>query len=76
MTALPPPILQVILILERESREVRMVLRGVGPCLIAKLLRAERREETESDWLLFGPTDPEVVETDAEATVVYLLAAE
>ena len=53
-----------------------MVLRGVGPCLIAKLLRAERREEVETDWLLFGPTDPEVVETDAEATVVYLLAAE
>ena len=52
-----------------------MVLRGVGPCLIAKLLRAERREEVETDWLLFGPTDPEVVETDVEATV-YLLAAE
>jgi hypothetical protein len=53
-----------------------MVLRGVGPCLIAKLLRAERQEAIESDWLLFGPTDPEVVdEADADAQL-FLLAAE
>lgn len=53
-----------------------MVLRGVGPCLIAKLLRAERLE-VESDWLLYGPTDPEVVEDgEAEPPVRWLLAAE
>ncbi len=54
-----------------------MVLRGVGPCLIAKLLRAERLEEVESDWLLYGPTDPEVVEDEKAAPAVrWLLAAE
>ncbi len=52
-----------------------MVLRGLGPCLIAKLMRAER-EELESDWLLYGPTDPEVVEDRDDGVVVYLLAAE
>lgn len=53
-----------------------MVLRGVGPCLIARLLRAERQEEVESDWLLFGPTDPQVVEDERPSRVIYLLAAE
>lgn len=53
-----------------------MVLRGVGPCLIAKLIRAERHEEVETDWLLYGPTDPEVVRDHDEPVVVYLLAAE
>ncbi|WP_172448462.1 hypothetical protein [Caulobacter mirabilis] len=52
-----------------------MVLRGVGPCLIARLMRAERDEEAETDWLLFGPTDPEVVEDDAPPLRM-LLAAE
>jgi len=59
-----------------DSREARMVLRGVGPCLIAKLIRAERHEEVETDWLLYGPTDPEVVRDHDEPVVVYLLAAE
>lgn len=52
-----------------------MVLRGVGPCLIARLLRAERDEPVESDWLLFGPTDPDVVEDD-NVRPLFLLAAE
>jgi hypothetical protein len=52
-----------------------MVLRGVGACLITRLLRAERDEEVGSDWLLHGPTDPEVVETEVEAPPL-LLAAE
>lgn len=52
-----------------------MILHGLGPCLIARLLRADREREPESDWLLFGPTDPEVVETP-EAEPVFLLAAE
>ena len=39
-----------------------MILQGLGPCLIARLLRAEREREAVSDWLLFGPTNPEVVE--------------
>lgn len=53
-----------------------MVLRGVGACLIAKMLRAERQEEVESDWLLHGPTDPQVVEDEDDGRVIYLLAAE
>jgi len=52
-----------------------MILQGLGPCQIARLLRAEREREPVSDWLLFGPTDPEVVEGPAEAPV-WRLAAE
>ena len=50
-----------------------MILHGLGPCLIARLIRAEREREPESDWLLFGPTDAEVVEPEEP---VFLLAAE
>ncbi len=53
-----------------------MILHGLGPCLIARLLRAEREREPESDWLLFGPTDPEVVEAPEPDAPVFLLAAE
>ncbi len=53
-----------------------MVLRGLGPCLIAKLMRAERQDDMETDWLLHGPTDPLVVEDREDPVVVYLLAAE
>ncbi len=54
-----------------------MVLRSVGPVLIALLMRGERPEPSGSDWLLHGPTDPEVV--DAAGTgppELTLLAAE
>lgn len=53
-----------------------MILHGVGPCLITRLLRAEREGEIESDWLLHGPTDPQVVEADAPGEAARLLAAE
>lgn len=53
-----------------------MILHGLGPCLIARLLRAEREREPESDWLLFGPTDPDVIEMPEGAAPVILLAAE
>lgn len=54
-----------------------MILHGLGPCLITRLLRAERAREPESEWLLFGPTDPEVVEAAAAAEAAeWLLAAE
>ena len=39
-----------------------MVVRSVGPVLIAILMRGERREEPVTDWLLHGPSDPDVVE--------------
>lgn len=53
-----------------------MILHGLGPCLIARLLRAEHGREVESDWLLFGPTDADVVEREEPDEPVLLLAAE
>ncbi|HRD28467.1 MAG TPA: hypothetical protein PLO65_09220 [Caulobacter sp.] len=53
-----------------------MVLQGLGPCLIVSLLRASREREPDSDWLLYGPADPEVVEAPAVEAPALLLAAE
>lgn len=54
-----------------------MVVRSVGPVLIAILMRSERREEPVTDWLLHGPSDPDVVEsTEAALPGITLLAAE
>lgn len=54
-----------------------MVVRSVGPVLIAILMRGERPEEPVTDWLLHGPSDPDVVETpDAAAAGITLMAAE
>ncbi|MDB5469080.1 MAG: hypothetical protein JWR84_640 [Caulobacter sp.] len=51
-----------------------MVFQAIGACALMRLMRADRRE-VETDWLLFGPTDAEVVEDDDEAPP-FLLAAE
>lgn len=54
-----------------------MVVRSVGPVLIAILMRGERPEEPVTDWLLHGPTDPGVVERDTPVPPeIALLAAE
>jgi hypothetical protein len=54
-----------------------MVLRSVGPLLIAILMRGEREDAPASDWLLHGPTDPEVVEAEDPAGLeITLMAAE
>lgn len=54
-----------------------MVLRSVGPVLIAILMRGERPEEPVTDWLLHGPSDSEVVQAaDAALPGITLLAAE
>ncbi len=54
-----------------------MVLRSVGPLLIAILMRGERDQAPGSDWLLYGPTDPEVVEVEDTAPhAITLMAAE
>jgi hypothetical protein len=74
-TALPSPNLQIILICE-QTPEARMILHGLGPCLITRLLRAERGRDPETDWLLHGPTDPEVVEEERREAIVIRLAAE
>ena len=50
-----------------------MVVQTLGACLLMRLMRTERGP-VESDWLLFGPTDPETVETEEEPP--FLLAAE
>jgi len=39
-----------------------MVFHAIGACMLARLMRSERGEDLDSDWLLFGPTDAEVVE--------------
>ncbi len=52
-----------------------MVFQAIGACALMRLMRADRRE-VESDWLLFGPTDSEVVEDAAEDDPPFLLAAE
>ncbi|MDP1632213.1 MAG: hypothetical protein Q8L66_12430 [Caulobacter sp.] len=53
-----------------------MVVHGLGAALIARLMRAGRAPDLECDWLLFGPSDPEVVEVEQEAPPPLLLAAE
>ena len=55
-----------------------MVVRSIGPVLIALLMRGERPEPSGSDWLLHGPSDPAVVEETppAPSAGVTLLAAE
>jgi hypothetical protein len=52
-----------------------MVFHAVGACMLARLMRLDRQPGFESDWLLFGPSDPEVVE-DEDERPVFLLAAE
>jgi hypothetical protein len=52
-----------------------MVFQAIGACALMRLMRADRRE-VETDWLLFGPTDAEVVEPEADAAPPFLLAAE
>ena len=51
-----------------------MVFQAIGACALMRLMRADRRE-VETDWLLFGPTDEEVVDEEPEAPR-FLLAAE
>jgi hypothetical protein len=52
-----------------------MVLRSVGPALIAILMRGDRAEAPGSDWLLHGPSDPEVVEVERPTEPETLLLA-
>ena len=52
-----------------------MVVQTLGACQLMRLMRSERRP-LETDWLLFGPTDPEVIEADADDAPPILLAAE
>jgi hypothetical protein len=57
-----------------------MVLQSIGACMLARLMRQGRDHQLESDWLLFGPTEPDViVETQAPANddvPAWLFAAE
>lgn len=55
-----------------------MVLRTTGANWLTLMMRAERGrrgdDAVDSEWLLYGPTDPDAVEDDGEA--IHLLAAE
>lgn len=51
-----------------------MVFQAIGACALMRLMRADR--EVETDWLLFGPTDAEVVEDEAQEDTPFLMAAE
>lgn len=57
-----------------------MVLRTTGAGWLALMMRAERTRDggapLDSEWLLFGPTDPEVVEAQEPPPPAWLLAAE
>lgn len=39
-----------------------MVLRTLGAGTLTRLMAAEEREAPDLSWLLFGPTEPSVVE--------------
>ena len=52
-----------------------MVFQAIGACALMRLMRADRRE-VETDWLLFGPTDAEVVDDEGEDEPPFRLAAE
>lgn len=52
-----------------------MVFQAIGACALMRLMRADRGEDP-TDWLLFGPTDSEVVEEAAQEDPPFLLAAE
>lgn len=51
-----------------------MVFQAIGACALMRMMRADRRD-VDTVWLLFGPTDPEVVEDEAQEPP-FLLAAE
>ncbi len=51
-----------------------MVLRTVGAAALARLMKTDREVDLDSEWLLFGPTDPEIVEEPERVRL--LLAAE
>ncbi|HRD46128.1 MAG TPA: hypothetical protein PLF78_06560 [Caulobacter sp.] len=53
-----------------------MVLRSVGAGVIVRLLWSDREGDASTDWLLHGPTDPDVVEAEPDESPPLLLAAE
>ena len=57
-----------------------MVLRTTGANWLTLMMRAERGrrggESLDSEWLLYGPTDPDAVRDEGEGDAPGLLAAE
>ncbi|WP_166575504.1 hypothetical protein [Caulobacter sp. SLTY] len=51
-----------------------MVFQAFGACALMRLMRLDREAEPETDWLLYGPSDPEVVKDEDKPP--FLLAAE
>lgn len=52
-----------------------MVFQAIGACALMRLMRLDRGDEPQTEWLLYGPSDPEVVEAEDQAPPL-LLAAE
>jgi hypothetical protein len=53
-----------------------MVVHAIGACLLAKLMRLDRDSGPDTEWLLHGPSDPEIVEDSVIDDRPWLLAAE
>jgi hypothetical protein len=57
-----------------------MVLQTTGANWLTLMMRAERArrgfDPLDSEWLLYGPTDPDAVQDEAEHDAPDLLAAE
>jgi len=39
-----------------------MILQATGGSILVRLMQFDRPTERDTEWLLFGPTDPSVVE--------------
>jgi hypothetical protein len=69
--------LRVILNNLKALRETTMVLRTTATSLLVMMMRAgAARDQPDTTWLLYGPTDPEVTEAAEDDAPPLLLAAE
>ena len=55
-----------------------MTVQGLGVGVLTALMRAERRRDMDSSWLLFGPEEPAEAEEEGadEAAPAWKFAAE
>ena len=63
---LDTPYLQVILNITDEAEERVMTVQGLGVGVLTALMRAERRRDLDSSWLLYGPEEPAEVVVEEE----------
>lgn len=55
-----------------------MTVQGLGACVLTALMRADRHRDSDSSWLLFGPTEEPDERSDSEEfhNVAWKFAAE